>query len=262
MSPPALLTAWQLVQFRSLRRKTASPRAGSPLAATSETREDSSAAVKGLMSVEIPAALPSAATSAGSAWLCEYTARRATLAASGGIVRRPIAAARAAPPPWWLRNADTSATRSTPSAAAAGMSSAARVAAAATSSRTSAATAAIRKGIRDPVPASSSIADRPARPPIAARASIAASRTGAPTIGERAIARIGDEAASSFHAPASRIAGPWRFDPFSDEAPPMSAISRSRSFSGFSPRVVAASASASSTRDRTASGKPPPRARL
>ena len=58
MSPPALLTEWQVMQLRSGLRKTASPRAGSPLAATSATSADSSAGDNGLISVEIPAARP------------------------------------------------------------------------------------------------------------------------------------------------------------------------------------------------------------
>ena len=55
-SPPALLTAWQVMQFRPLRRKTASPRTGSPLAATSATRPLSSSGVGGLTSVVMPGA--------------------------------------------------------------------------------------------------------------------------------------------------------------------------------------------------------------
>ena len=66
-SPPALLREWQLMQFKSGRRKISSPRAGSPLAVTSATIWLSSPVESGLLSVEMPAARESAATRAGSA---------------------------------------------------------------------------------------------------------------------------------------------------------------------------------------------------
>ena len=72
------------MQLRSARRKTDSPRAGSPLAATSATRAASSAGVSGLTSVEIPAARPSAATSAGSAWLERHDGAQGRLGGVGG----------------------------------------------------------------------------------------------------------------------------------------------------------------------------------
>ena len=86
---------------------------------------------------------------------------------------------------------------------------------------------------------------RPAWPPMVARASIASARTRSSTIADRATSRSAPQAASSFQAPARRMAGSRSGDPVGVEDAAMRPTSLSRSLSGFNPRVAAASARAS-----------------
>ena len=143
------------MQLRSLRRKTASPRAGSPLAATSATSAENSAAVERLDLGGDPRGLAERRDQRRVGLAEGIDGAQGELGGVGAGSRAVAdrAGQDASPPPCRLRNAAISGLRSAPSAAAAGMSSAARAAAASASSRTSAATAESRKGIGDPVPA-------------------------------------------------------------------------------------------------------------